>query len=289
MITNILVMANTTAKKRSSIRVESARIAQARRIRAAIRKFVNMGAVFLLVSVVIFSAWAFYFGIFSKWSDAIWDEFLQVTSDMGMNLKEIYLDGWHYTTDTEIMNAVTNGGTEDMAGKPLFGVPIQDIKGRIEKMGWIKRAEIERRFPDSLRILIIEREPVAVWQYQGELGLVDRSGTIISKENLGDFSDLPVIVGEDANKHINSLLTFLTAEPELMKMVSSVIRIGGRRWNVRLKNNIEIKLPEENPDDAWRKLSDLHKEKKLLNRAIMSIDLRVEDRMFIQVLPDDES
>lgn len=282
-------MVTSQAKEKISFHVESARLMHVRRLQAFVRRAINVGAILLVIFVITASFWGIHSGLFKKWSDLMADKLFSITSDMGLNLKNIYLDGLHNLSNREVMDALTENGEINLAGVPILSVSLIDLKEKIEKIGWVKKADIERQLPDSLYINIVEREPIAVWQFKGELSLIDHNGSIISKKDIYNFQNLPVLVGEDAVIYANDLFTFITAEPELMERIASIILVGGRRWNVRLKNGIEIKLPEENPDDAWRRLAALQKEKNLLDRAITGIDLRVVDRMFIQVLPDDES
>ena len=60
------------------------------------------------------------------------------------------------------------------------------------------------------------------------------------------------------------------------------MRIGARRWNLYLKNNIQILLPENNTSAAWGHLAQLNKKYKLLTQDLVSIDLRLSDRVIIQ-------
>lgn len=71
-------------------------------------------------------------------------------------------------------------------------------------------------------------------------------------------------------------------EPRIMDAIEAIIRVGGRRWDVRLNNGITIKFPENELEDAWDYLIRLERDEKILERAIEVIDLRVEGKLYIQ-------
>jgi cell division protein FtsQ len=70
---------------------------------------------------------------------------------------------------------------------------------------------------------------------------------------------------------------------ELKPRVEAGVLIGERRWNLRLKSGIDVKLPETNPQAAIATLLRLERESRILERAILAIDLRVEGRAFLRL------
>jgi cell division septal protein FtsQ len=160
----------------------------------------------------------------------------------------VYISGQYNMQASEITEALAL-----RQGEPIMDISLNELKDKVEALGWVREATIERQLPGTLHVRIVERRPVAIWQNQGELRLVDIEGKIITKGVEGakeNFGNLPIVVGENANEHVSLVFGFLMKEPELFMLVSSVIRVGDRRWNVRLKNGMEIKLPEKKPDAA---------------------------------------
>src|SRR5262249_29500108 len=136
---------------------------------------------------------------------------------------------------------------------------------RLEKLEWVQYAAVERVLPDTLHVHIVEARPVAIWQNQGKLHLLNLDGEVVEGGNIEKYPNLPILVGEDAPTHTSELLHFLADEPQLFQQVASAIRVGERRWNLRFKSGIEVKLPEQNADQAWQKLAVLDKEQHLLS------------------------
>lgn len=267
--------------KNQSYKKKSKRIAIERKIRTFYRRMYKISIVILLITFFASSIWLGSQGYFSKYKKDISKEIVKITENAGLTLQIVYIEGLKNLNEN-IVRSVLPSNTQ-----PLFSLSLEEIKKDVESIGWIESAEIRRKLPNELHIKVKERVPSAIWQYEGNLHLIDKNGIIISYTDIKRFSNLPIIVGEEANIHAFSLLTFLTEEPDLMKRVSSIIRVGGRRWNVRFKNGIEVKLPEANPDIKWRLLSKMQKEKRILDRVIKGIDLRDENAIYI--IPDDEN
>jgi cell division protein FtsQ len=61
------------------------------------------------------------------------------------------------------------------------------------------------------------------------------------------------------------------------------VLVAERRWNLRLKNGIDVRLPEIDPGRALDTISTLDREKKLLSRDVALIDLRLPDRVTVQL------
>ena len=56
-----------------------------------------------------------------------------------------------------------------------------------------------------------------------------------------------------------------------------------RRWNLRLKNGIDVRLPDTNIEQALDTLARVDREKGLLTRDIASVDLRLPDRVTVKL------
>lgn len=202
---------------------------------------------------------------------------LGVADVLGLKLQNIYQEGQRYTDSQDILNAI-----DVKLGQPLLSIDLQDMRQRLEDLTWVRYAVVERQYPSTLSVRMIERNPAALWQHNGEVQLIDEAGEVIRVKTVKEFSDKIILVGKDVPVHARSLLQMLHKFPETEHLVSSAVRVGERRWDIHLFNGIEIKLPEENPEDAWRFVSDKHKEEEILNGDIKSIDLKVPDKMFIK-------
>lgn len=232
---------------------------------------------FIILFLLIIFAGFYYTGYYHKTTHAINTQIIGFYQRTGLTLKDVYLEGQHYTPDEDIINVINVE-----IGMPMSRINIHQIKENLEKLPWIKYAVVERLLPSTLSIRMIERKPIALWQYNNQVFLIDNQGAIIPDQDLAPFSQLVILVGEDAPSHVEELLTMLEYNPDVSMMISSAIRVGQRRWNIRLRNGIEIKLPEYGGMNAWKQLVDMHQTNDVLNSPNKVIDLRVDKKIFVK-------
>jgi len=220
-------------------------------------------------------------GTFEAVANSASDYFWQQTADAGFKVQQIYLYGRHYTDLASINDAL-----QVEAGDPILALDIAAIKDHIEAIPEVHDVRIARVLPNDLRIAIRERMPVAVWQSRGVQKLIDQDGVVLNSAKYQPKNQLPVIVGDDAPSHVSQLLAILSTQPDLRPHVVAAVRVGERRWNLQLSNQVTVLLPEEGATRAWARFGQLVRDEGILTRAVRAIDLRIEDRIF--VTPMDE-
>jgi cell division protein FtsQ len=177
-------------------------------------------------------------------------------------------------------------------GDPIIGFSIEGARKRIEALSWVEHVAVERRLPGTIYVDITERRPYAIWQNQGKFQLIDRNGEVVTNEDVAAFADLPLVVGLGAPAHAADMLTALAAVPDIKSRVVAIVRVGERRWNLQLKNNMTIMLPEGHEAAALARLQDLEQQQQLLDRPLLFVDMRLPDRLAVrprpsaQIVPD---
>jgi cell division protein FtsQ len=205
------------------------------------------------------------------------DFVLAATADAGLSLQTVEVHGRGETRQPDILGAI--GAAR---GAPLLGLDIDAMRERLSALPWIMSAEVERRYPDRLLVTVKEAEPMALWQRSQRLYLVSRGGKVIETADLGKYSKLLVIVGDNAPERAEALFDLLGQQPKLKDRVTAAVFVGKRRWNLRLDNGIDVKLPEQNPAAAWSRLADLQKQHGLLEKDVRIIDLRLPDQVVLR-------
>jgi cell division protein FtsQ len=141
-------------------------------------------------------------------------------------------------------------------------------------------------YPDTLEIRIEEREPFAVWQHGSELTIISEKGDPIAPLQGGRHALLPLVVGPDAPNGAADFIALVRDFPEIASRVKGYVEVADRRWDLRLDNGVTIKLPEEGADVALADLMRMEKENAVLGRDIVSVDLRIADRVVVQLTPE---
>jgi len=196
----------------------------------------------------------------------------------GFRIASIALSGERHVSREEILGAAGVTGTTSL----LF-FDVEDARDRLKANPWIADATVLKLYPDRLQIGIKEREAFALWQQAGRVSVVAGDGTVLESYVNPRLIRLPLVVGLGAAARAKEILTLLDRYPELSDQVRASVLIGERRWNLRLRNGLDIRLPETDIERALVTLASLDKDKKLLSRDIVAVDLRLSDRVTVQL------
>lgn len=203
---------------------------------------------------------------------------IQSSGSLGLTVADITVEG-RETTDRETILAALAAGP----GTPILAVSPIRAKAQLEALPWVRTAVIERHLPGTIYVRLAERKPLALWQHNGKIQLIDREGGVIPVTRLDRFAKLPMVVGEDAAGHAAKLLDMLASDPDLATRVTAAVRVGDRRWNLRIDNAIDVLLPADETAYAWSELARLERSSAILKRDVQTIDLRLRDRLVLRV------
>jgi len=138
-----------------------------------------------------------------------------------------------------------------------------------------------------LQVTITERVPALIWRGPQGLTLLDGDGhRVAGLASRADRPDLPVIVGEGADKAAAEALELVEAAGPMMKRLRGLVRMGDRRWDMVLDRNQRLLLPEDRPVQALERLLALDQAEDLLGRDLAAIDLRDEKRPILRLGED---
>ncbi len=230
--------------------------------------------------LIITLSWLWLDGWYGRQITAIGDSLYAASARAGLGVQDVLVEGRKRTEREAIL------ATLGLArGTPILTFDPHLAKARLEALPWVRESTVERRLPDTVFLRLREREPMALWQYQGKLAVIDGDGRVIPGAQATAFATLPLLVGEDAPRNAVALLAILDSEPALRGQVTAAMRVQGRRWNVRLDNGIDVRLPETDAAAAWAELARLQSSHALLQRDVVTIDLRLPDRLVVRTAP----
>lgn len=235
---------------------------------------------FAAVMISIFSGsawWAVETGQAERWSSQAKWQVIAVTGRLGFTVQDILVEGRRETKQKDLLKAIRLA-----RGAPIFAFDLDAARQRVEALPWVRQAVVQRKLPDTIYLKIHERKPLALWQHNRRFSLIDETGTVIARQRISRFSNLLVVVGKKAPKHASEIIKILSAEPVLRKKVKAAVWIGDRRWNIRLKDGIDVRLPEDNPAGAWQRLAEYNRKHDVLNRDVKVLDLRQPDRLIVR-------
>jgi cell division protein FtsQ len=202
-------------------------------------------------------------------------------SQAGLRVTDIRIEGRNNTPEPLLRAAL---GVS--RGDAMLGFSVAAARARIESLSWVEHATVERRLPGTVVVQLTERRPFAVWQNQGKFALIDREGQPVVDQDIARFRDLPLVVGAGATVGATALLDALRDRPAIASHVTAAVRVGERRWNLRLANGADVLLPEGEEVAALDRLLQLQQDHAVLDRPLQAIDLRLPDRLVLRAAQD---
>ncbi len=241
------------------------------------RRRLGIGALAGIVVAASVAAWLVASGRGTEFAAWVRDAAVARSAAMGLVIGDVLLEGRVHTPRRAVLRAV---GVR--RGDPILGIDPRLIAFRVGAISWVESVVVERRLPATLYVRIVERTPMALWQRNGRLALIDRGGVVLTRRDLAKFSGLMTVVGGDAPRHTPELLTMIAGNPALARRVRAAVRVGGRRWTLRFDNGVDVSLPRHGAAAAWARLGRLEQTHRLLGRDIKAIDLRLPDRLIVR-------
>jgi cell division protein FtsQ len=200
-----------------------------------------------------------------------------VANSVGFRISEIALAGEHEINREDILSLAGITGRSSL----LF-LDTAQTRLRLLTNPWIAQAAVLKLYPNRLRLEIKERKAFALWQKDGRVNLIADDGTVLETYVPERFTSLPLVVGDGAEHAAQDILELLKRYPTIAKLVGASVLVAERRWNLHLKSSLEVLLPEREPAQALTLLVDLNRDKKLLSRDIVAVDLRLPDRVTVR-------
>jgi cell division protein FtsQ len=204
----------------------------------------------------------------------------QAASAAGFRITSLALSGNVHISREEVL------ATAGLTGRTsLLFLDVEAARERLRTNPWIADASVLKLYPGELQIRISERAAFAFWQKDGRLSVIAEDGIVLEPYLTPGFGPLPLVVGRGAEQRAKSFLALVGRYPEIRDQVRASILVGERRWNLRLRNGLDVRLPETEVARALERLVALDREVKLISRDITSIDLRLPDRVTVRLSP----
>lgn len=199
----------------------------------------------------------------------------------GFHIARVAISGRKQLTQDDILGI---GGVTERSS--LLFLDASAVRDRLKANPWIAEATVLKLFPDQLQIEIVERTGFALWQVEGNVSVIAEDGAVLETVVPRRYATLPLVVGKGANLQAKDFLATLAFFPKVKDQVKAMVLVGERRWNLRLNNGMDVRLPEINAAGALTRLTKLAQDENLLARDITAIDLRLPDRVTVRLSDD---
>src|SRR5665213_2872506 len=220
-------------------------------------------------------------GHVEEFTSALSDTRNAIANSAGFRITAVAINGRKQLTQDEVL---ATGGVTGRSS--LLFLDAEAVRDRLKTNPWIADATVLKLYPGHLQIDIVERSAFALWQQDGHLSVIADDGAVLEPYLSRRFISLPLVVGKGAETRARDFLALLARYPQVHALTKAAVFVGERRWNLRLKDGLDIRLPENDVGNALAALSTLDKEDHLFSRDIVAIDMRLPDRLVVQLSDD---
>ena len=166
---------------------------------------------------------------------------------------------------------------EFLKGKSLFFINKETVKDAILKFDFISNFQIKKIYPKTIKIIITEKKPVAIYTDREKKFYLTNQGDLINFISLENYNDLPFVFGKKFNfKKIFKELKNINFP---MNQIKSLHYFEIGRWDITLKNDKIIKLPKENYVKILKSFISLNQDKKFDQYKIF--DYRINNQLIL--------
>ena len=201
-----------------------------------------------------------------------------LANSAGFRITTVAINGRRQLSQDEVLAI---GGVSGRSS--LLFLDAETVRDRLKANPWIADATILKLYPGRLQIDIVERTAFALWQQDGRLSVIAEDGAVLEPYVSRRFVALPLVVGKGADTQARDFIALLDRYPQVRAATRAAIFVGERRWNLRLKDGLDVRLPENDVGNALAMLSKLDKEDGLFSRDIVAIDMRLPDRLTVRL------
>jgi cell division protein FtsQ len=220
-------------------------------------------------------------GHLEDFTAALSDSRNAIANSAGFRITAVAINGRRQLSQDEVLAI---GGVNGRSS--LLFLDAAAVRDKLKANPWISDATVQKLYPGELRIDIVERSAFALWQQDGRLSVIADDGAVLEPYVSRRFLSLPLVVGKGAETRARDFLALLARYPQVASVTKAAIFVGERRWNLRLKDGLDIRLPENEVGNALAALSTLDKEDRLFSRDIVAVDMRLPDRLTVQLSDD---
>ena len=234
-----------------------------------------LSKIVLVLFVIILFFYYFFLDLNNNFRPLKFNFLNKILINNGFIIQNIKITGTNYLNQDDILKVIRTYNHVN-----IFSINLEKIYKEIKRNSWVKEGYIKIEYPDTIKIFITEKKPIAIWQNKNRYNLVTKKGEVILENNLNRFkNNLPIIIGSNAHKSVSAILKILNTNQKLSKNIWSLTFINERRWDLHFKQGLTIRLPSKKVEKAWQKITSLDKTYNILNLDLTEIDLRNSEQI----------
>jgi len=126
----------------------------------------------------------------------------------------------------------------------LFFLNIKDIEKNLKSETFIESFSIKKIYPNTLKLIIVEKKPIAILQNKKKKFYISNKGNLINFTDIKIYNDLPTVFGNGGTFY--SLYQDLQNIRFPLETIKSFYFFESGRWDLVMHDDKVIKLPIKN-------------------------------------------
>ena len=206
--------------------------------------------------------------------------FLSTTSNISLNnrasslleVNKIEVSG----LDNDL-NKIIKEKLEYIIGKNIFLLNNRDIKNKLNNIDYIHNYSVSRSFPSKVNVKLKKTKLLAITYKNNKLFYVGSNKKIIFLPQKKPDESLPIIFGNFSNNEFFNLRRIINESEFDINKIKEYYYFPSKRWDIKLNDEILVKLPIENINNSINILNEVLKENVRKQNKV--IDLRVPNQI----------
>ena len=163
-------------------------------------------------------------------------------------------------------------------GKNLIFLSYSEIKRELKKNDFIESFSIKKKYPDTLKIKIIEKKPIAILLNKKNKFYISDKIDLIKFKDIKKFNNLPYVLG---NKDEFKILYINLKKIEFpLNSIQKFILFDSKRWDLETKDKKIIKLPKKNYNKSLENFLNLRNKNNF--KKYIVFDYRIENQLILK-------
>jgi cell division protein FtsQ len=234
----------------------------------------NLGRKFGALLMLAFASVIWYYNDLSA---VLQSEVKRLERELDLKVKDINVEGAEKIPIDEI---IVRSGIN--LNDSIHAIDLLAVKGRLEQNPWVEKARVIRTIPSSITISITEERPVAIYIKKGSSYLINSKGKLLEKVESEQEKSYIYVIGEGANLVYFRLLKDLTDFQPVIQQLEGLVLVGNRRWDLKMKGNVTVNLPEGDYNKALAALVKINEKQDIFKYSNV-VDLRfIPDKIYIK-------
>ena len=182
-------------------------------------------------------------------------------------------------TKKEIDHIIVSN-TNFLLDKNIFFINKKLLLEKLKKLNFIESISIKKEYPSTINIKTKVTSLIAITYIDQKKYYVGQNGNFISEKKISNEKQLPIIFGKfNVDDYILLQKKLLNQKIDLNEVIKYYFH-KNKRWDLYLKNNILIQLPQKKIDSAINLYKQFKINNKINSNAI--IDLRISNRLIFK-------